>query len=354
MDICKFSLIDLNVIKGESYNTFLNCLINNINIDFCFKYGQSQFKKLFDAYLVNPNIFESLETNPDKLKTNNIEIYFFSNYMVSPIMIRDFYKLNKEETKWLYYDLKGKGLSSLKSLPVNLTRKAAHLFKNLSAELDLTIKESFVYASFKSLGVSHEFAYTTINSIRNFKESEFWVKTMTCFYIKGLKINDISNVMDYVYHTEYCEKRVVQWKMKSIKNILLESEKWHKRLASGFFRKSSNFHYRKSEIAKFELNWDNKVFVIKHLASFNELVYEGEKLHHCVASYHRDVSLGNCKIFSLRLIDDQLEKPLITICLRGKLMVQARGTCNREPIEQEKEIISVWIKENELKNWFNY
>lgn len=354
LDICKFSLIDLNVRTGESYNTFLICLINHINIDFCFKYGQSQFKKLFDAYLVNPDIFESLETNLEKLKTNNIEDYFFGNYMVSPIMIRDFFKLNKQEKHWLYYDLKGKGLTNLKSSPINLTRKAAHLFKNLSAKLDLTIKESFVYASLKCLGASHEFTYTVVNSIRNFKESEFWVKTMAAFYNKGLEVNDIPNAMDYIYYIEFLEKRKVKWKAKSVKNLKSETEKWHTKVVSGLIYKGPNFHYWKTEIPKFEINWDNEGFVIKELISRHELVEEGKSLHHCVASYHRDVRDGLCNIFSLRLLEDQIEKPLITICLRGKLMVEARGACNREPTFQEKEVISIWVNENKLKNRSNY
>jgi len=49
----------------------------------------------------------------------------------------------------------------------------------------------------------------------------------------------------------------------------------------------------------------------------------------------------------LRKNEDKL--PLITLEIRGKHIVQAKGKCNRLPTEKERTVIQLWAKEKALK-----
>lgn len=86
------------------------------------------------------------------------------------------------------------------------------------------------------------------------------------------------------------------------------------------------------------------------LTSSSELKDEGSKMKHCVASYARDCSKGNCRIFTLR--KDDLIGNIVnigTIELRGDRVVQIKGKYNGELDSQYMAIIKKWAELNDLK-----
>lgn len=349
----QYSAVRLEISDVSSFCEFIEALSRSVNIEFAIRYQHNQMKRLYEAYLVNPSVFKRSEINPDKYTTTNVEKYFFGNYMVPPVLINNFLLLNKQEKKWLYHDLKGRSLTKMPNSPVPLTRKAAHLFKTLDTIVGVSVKEFFLYASFISKEVSHEFAITTIRSIKNFKGSEFWVKTMTEFYFKELSIGDISNVMDYIYYVEFTIKRKVKWKHKSVRKLLLDSEKWHADVADGLISKSASWKskYKRSSIPYYSIEWDDEQYRIVHLDTRFELAKEGRALRHCVATYHSFCKRGISQIYSLRRkLEDLTQKPLITIEIRDGKLAQALGSCNRKPTAKEIEIINFWMKENGLES----
>ena len=79
-----------------------------------------------------------------------------------------------------------------------------------------------------------------------------------------------------------------------------------------------------------------------------ELVTEGNSLQHCVASYVKRIADGNSAVVFLRQ-KDELESPLVTVEIRGKKIVQARGFANRKPDEDEREALRMFAKRHELE-----
>jgi hypothetical protein len=65
-----------------------------------------------------------------------------------------------------------------------------------------------------------------------------------------------------------------------------------------------------------------------------KLAAEGSSMHHCVYSYRADIEKGKTSIWSFRLNGDRVAT--IEIRLPEKIIVQARGHCNRvlEPVEK--------------------
>ena len=89
-------------------------------------------------------------------------------------------------------------------------------------------------------------------------------------------------------------------------------------------------------------------FVILAPESPDDLVKEGNQLSHCVASYVKDVINGRCKIYFLRNKGEDIDKPLVTIEIRGMNIRQAKGKSNRPVTPEQKEFITKWAREKDL------
>lgn len=79
-----------------------------------------------------------------------------------------------------------------------------------------------------------------------------------------------------------------------------------------------------------------------------ELVREGNVLGHCVGSYVGKVRKGTSVIAFLRDADD-IEKPLVTIEIQGKSIIQAKGKMNNPPTKEQKDFIEKFAKKFELE-----
>lgn len=65
-------------------------------------------------------------------------------------------------------------------------------------------------------------------------------------------------------------------------------------------------------------------------ASLDEIINEGQKLHHCVGNYISRIVKGECIILFLRKTN-MVKKPLCTVEIKGKELVQTRIFDNNPP-----------------------
>ncbi|AGT13577.1 hypothetical protein TROLL_52 [Bacillus phage Troll] len=79
-----------------------------------------------------------------------------------------------------------------------------------------------------------------------------------------------------------------------------------------------------------------------------DIATEGNAQHHCVASYAPKVAKGDTIIVFLR-DNEELDKPLVTVEIRGNRIVQARGFANRVATEKEKAALTRFAKKHELE-----
>lgn len=73
----------------------------------------------------------------------------------------------------------------------------------------------------------------------------------------------------------------------------------------------------------------------------DELVAEGQSLHHCVGSYVDRVKEGRCLILFLRKADEE-STPFYTIEVRKGEVVQIRGLYNCAPSPEVKKFMKIW------------
>lgn len=73
----------------------------------------------------------------------------------------------------------------------------------------------------------------------------------------------------------------------------------------------------------------------------DELISEGQSLHHCVGSYVDRVANGRCLILFLRKSDDE-NTPFYTIEVRKGEVVQIRGQYNCKPTPEVEGFMDIW------------
>lgn len=84
--------------------------------------------------------------------------------------------------------------------------------------------------------------------------------------------------------------------------------------------------------------------VIKAPKSVDEIVYEGEKLKHCVGTYINDVAKGNTVILFIRNQNDP-QKPYFTVEIKNNEVRQIRGFDDCDPSDNVRRFLDEWKKE---------
>ena len=93
---------------------------------------------------------------------------------------------------------------------------------------------------------------------------------------------------------------------------------------------------------------EDKTYSIVRPKNADDIKHEGSALNHCVYSYLSKIIKRNCLIVFLRKTKDT-DKPLVTIEVENKAIVQACGASNRSITEDEYKAICEYAKKNKLK-----
>ena len=297
-----------------------------------------------------------------------------SDYGVSYFFILNFFSkdLTGQEKEWFCDLINGGNLVNSKNLPFTLTKKVAHFFNILPEDL-LQDSNKDVIQSIKSYyGISNQ-NYTLTQSliycgiyfdvrdvldaqdvVRNLRRTgniDFWMKTLCTLYHKGLRHNELNQVIDYVDDQVIRNGRKINFNTKKLSNLLEEVHTWHEELMLmriGSYKRT--YYLPKSEIKAYRIELKDKVYSIIQLLTNKELIEEGRTLRHCVGTYTDNCIDRGSYIFSLRLQDSTNNFiPLITIEVNDQRIRQKRGRFNRDCLKGEDNIIRGWAKENKLK-----
>jgi len=85
---------------------------------------------------------------------------------------------------------------------------------------------------------------------------------------------------------------------------------------------------------------------IREIRSMEELVEEGQIMHHCVASYERLIARGKVSIWSLR--HHGRREATIEVALGAGKVVQLKQICNIAPTDEQREVVRRWAERNRL------
>ena len=293
----------------------------------------------------------------EEVQLNTMIRHCFATYETPEFLERAFYSSEKKYMLWYVQLGKGKSVKHLSNMPIRLTNKMAHEFRN--APCFLNVNQALRYAQAIGFGASTKIArliaYSRLSVIREDQE-DFWA-TVVLFFSKeidlNVDVNEVDGVIDYLTH-KYREEAAFSMKNRTYSALLSQSQEWHRLVYQQ--ERAHRYSWKSSGIKPLYVEEvvDNKAVVYKteELLSSDALFDEGYAMQHCVSEYDEDCEEGRCSIFSLRQeVDGEPMKRLVTleVELPSYQIVQAKAKCNQEPDYKSMELINHWIDHSQLR-----
>ena len=90
-----------------------------------------------------------------------------------------------------------------------------------------------------------------------------------------------------------------------------------------------------------QLDFEQGGMKIVYPATLDDIVAEGQALHHCVGNYVDRVAAKKTMILFLRRCED-VGKPYYTVEVKNREVMQVRGAGNQEPTPDVKKFMQAW------------
>jgi hypothetical protein len=190
-------------------------------------------------------------------------------------------------------------------------------------------------------------------------EDETFLDTVIAWFSKNsmLDLEQFGPLMDFIWHKRF-EDRKFSMKGRSVMAMIRAMEDWHQDLAKRKITQGKEYKSSGLKPGHYEFNHRESsgnyalyCYDIIEILNSKELHAEGKAHKHCVLSYSGSIEQGYCSIWSMKLNGERA----ITIEVRSKNIVQARGSCNRQASTEEFRILQRWANENgigiQLSRW---
>lgn len=284
----------------------------------------------------------------------------------------------QRQQSWFVHLGSGKTLRSAPGLPVALTKREAH--HALEAPDDFSMLEALRYGQIVSLGGDLTLAQAVRGTrlTQSFEHDDFW-KSLLRFFIRHAMFDrsHFGPVVDYVQDQKFERRETdlgygrvevrepprpnLSMKDRSPESLLREVTRWHFELGvgAGVFGEEGRARWQPSGVQglRFEESVRSKdgdskqgrpttrVWRIRELLSGQALRDESRAMRHCVASYGYSCREGLCSIWSLDSTHLANVSRHLTIEVRERTIVQARGKANRRPKADERRVLSRWAQQ---------
>ena len=361
----------------SNYFSFFDYLYRRIPISTIQRESLRSNELLFEVYQINPKIFELIDfkqVNEEYLEILNSSPWFegrlgeFSSFLVEKMFkaygisvyfakahVQRIMTIN--EKAWFNDVLSGKNLIYSANLPFKLSKKVAHEFNTSQHIISNSVTDALVRTALFSEVQDMNFATVITRKIRNFSESDFWIKTMGLLYRNGLRADtiELNELYDYIHYQVYQLERKIDFTTKKLSNLIDESNQWH--IAIHFAKVKKRLRLIRLpnfNIKPYFLERNDSRYVIKQLKTNLELAIEGEQMKHCVFSYTYDCLNSGSYIFSLRNVikntdsKKSTEITMITIEVNNNKIEQKLGEFNRSCNQLEDDLIEEWAKQHNL------
>ena len=272
---------------------------------------------------------------------------------------------------WFVHIGKGENIRTANTL-FPMTSKMAHHFR--MAPNQYSIEEALLWGEIHALGgdqcLTEAIAGTRlIDQIElNSERRAFWSSVYRFFIANPmLDRRHVGPITDYLIFHKFEEQEVVtepgrvevrppphpnlSMKRRTPESLLRQVETWHGSLQT--FRAATGQYFKKSgygglilEAGSANASHKRSQWHVRELLSGEELIEEGRRMKHCVASYVLSCSNGYCSIWTLERhhANGKKEKHLTIELSDTGVVVQARGRGNRLPTEQEIAVLDTWAQ----------
>ncbi|MCP4934461.1 MAG: hypothetical protein GY927_09720 [bacterium] len=260
--------------------------------------------------------------------------------------------------EWFIHIGSGQNIRTAKKLPFTLTKRMAHEF--LFAPQTYNVLQALRWAEVHGIGgdrrLTEALLVTQIGE--TFEHQKFW-RSVILFFINNAMLDrrHIGPIIDYLQFQKFTVQEVMvapdaierilppqpnlTMQGRTPAALLRQVDEWHEEL-----NRSSNvlgLSFPSSGYKSYKKQQGDDLWTIHELLTGTQLVEEGKKLNHCVATYAESCTQGYCSIWSMeRSRNNKVHKQLtIEVQLHG-MIVQVRGKNNRECTRTELDLIRQW------------
>jgi hypothetical protein len=267
--------------------------------------------------------------------------------------------------QWFVHLGAGKNLSDAPALPFELSKRMAHFAVN--APRGLSAVQALRWAQSRGLNTPEELCQEIVHTrlSNTLPDEPFWRQVVGWFAAHPEVYGHVNVIVDYLFAQrigDFARPRRPDFTMRgrAPDRLLADAQAWHdevyrqrqlrRTLTAPQRWKSCGIEGLRPTVDREPATTDAPeplpAWAIVELLSFDDLVFEGERLHHCVASYASVCATGRSAIFSLRrLVDDALQ-PHVTIEIypEQRRVVQARAAQNAYANDADRKLIEAWTK----------
>ncbi|QDT38468.1 PcfJ domain-containing protein [Stratiformator vulcanicus] len=273
--------------------------------------------------------------------------------------------LGDQKRQWFLHVGRGRNLREC-DLPLRLSKKMAHHV--MRAPGDLSIVSALRWGQVLGSGGDERLARAVVATRlgHSFENETFWETVINWLVHNPIVPAEVGPIIDYLQNQRF-EEGVVRGPRGQRQRVAPPQPRltMRGRTADAMLRQVADWHGRLAETGRIEFrDWpacgiagfewaDDKAdrrkpryWTIRELLSTRELIDEGRRMRHCVATYDECCVCGDSAIFALEVDTlGGIEKALtIEVDLESREIVQARGKGNREPTERELFVVSKWAR----------
>lgn len=341
--------------------------------DQTYLFGLAQLAQRFESWIRTPEDW-SPRTHNAQRQFASLARHLLCQYDVPRCFESAWTNTNRAQAKreqdWYIRLGRGLSLRGAAGLPIELTRRAAHVLPQAPA--DLTIRQALRWAQLQSMGADGALTEALLASTMatDFKRDDFWL-TVAAFFIRHPMLDraQVGPIVDYLHHQRHVDQptmlvdgRLVEpgpaqprlsMTGRSPDTLLRQVQQWHARLARvpKHFVQQSWRHCGVPGMDRLEGDGSSAVlWRIRELTDSRELLAEGKTMRHCVGSYVDSCARGFSAIYAMRKTKSSTISPVLTIevVVKTRTIAQARGRDNARPTQEQKRVLSIWAQQAHL------
>ncbi|MEN1681028.1 MAG: PcfJ domain-containing protein [Planctomycetota bacterium] len=267
-------------------------------------------------------------------------------------------RYREEHRQWFLHVGRGGNLRTAE-LPIDYTKKMAHFF--MQGPPQLSVEQALVWGQVRALGGDSSLARTCAGTrmVGAFQQNEFWLSVIRWLIDNpSVPHAEVAPLCDYLHDQRHVGLRgwgqfgppahpQLTMRSRRPETLLRDVRRWHAELAAveGVSKKPwkasgiEGFAHTVKQPGEASREWR-----ISELVSPAALRNEGATMRHCVATYALSCLRGQCSIWSVRATEGRRVTSALTVEVRHRQIVQARGKANRMPTEDERSILQQWAR----------
>jgi hypothetical protein len=249
--------------------------------------------------------------------------------------------------EWYILVAQGRPLCE-KLSPIGFSRREIHHFVNAPAEVVSSVRALW-YAIAKAESSDTELALRVSRSkIAGFRADEsFWPEVARFFARNPTTILEMNDLIDFINARDYSLAG------RTLASLRRGMQDWHAALRARALVYGRSWTGNPLPDARYEMLGENGpvIWHFRQIKTDDALFREGERMHHCVVSYHDQCLRGATSIWSLTCEcppGNHNRGLTIELTSAGEI-VQCRGFANRAPYANELAIVALWAREHGVR-----